>query len=55
MLPASGAVTCVAVSRALGSRSLEARECQILTWIVIMETETTIGEFFMPIYRHRHN
>ena len=44
MLPASGAVTCVAVSRALGSRGLEARECQILTWIIIMETETTAGE-----------
>ena len=45
MLPASGTVSCVVVSRALGSRGLEARECRILTWIIIMETETTAGEF----------
>jgi len=35
----------VAVSGALGSRVLEARECLILTRIIIVETETTAGEF----------
>lgn len=48
MLPASGTVTCcVAMSMALGSCGLEARECQILTWIFIMGTETTAGDFFV--------
>jgi hypothetical protein len=35
----------VAVSGALGSRVLEARECQILIRFIIMETETTAGKF----------
>jgi hypothetical protein len=30
---------------ALESRGLEARECQILTWIITMDSETTAEEF----------